>query len=289
MNSILSYPDRGKYGNRNYRGNCSGHVIADLLNYYKPKKVVEVFSGGGTGKDVCDSLGITNSVHLDLNNGWNALTDDMPTGSDFVFSHPPYWDIINYQSFNGNHPDDLSLNISYDEFITKLNQVNAKIYQSLQNGGRHAFLVGDVRKRGQYYQITKDMTFLGEIEDYFVKVQHNAHSDRKTYKGSFIPIKHEHLYVFRKTSIWNVPLKVTKTFTYSLKEVEQMTWRDLIQAALDQLGGQSDLNQLYEVIKPTKKARQNKHFREKIRQTLQVHDNFSSVQRGVWCLDIAQG
>jgi len=94
--SILSYPSRGKYGDSKYRGNCSGFVIRDLIDTFKPKKFVQVFSGGGTGKDVAREKGYANSIHLDLNNGWDAMTDAMPTSSDFVFSHPPYFDIIDY-------------------------------------------------------------------------------------------------------------------------------------------------------------------------------------------------
>ena len=41
----------------------------------------------------------------------------------------------------------ISNTMSYEEFIKKLNLVNEKIYYSLINGGRHAILVGDVRKR----------------------------------------------------------------------------------------------------------------------------------------------
>ena len=53
---------------------------------------------GGTGKDVAKELGINNSLHLDLNNGWDALENEIPSGSDFIFSHPPYWSIINYEN-----------------------------------------------------------------------------------------------------------------------------------------------------------------------------------------------
>ena len=31
MNSVISYPDRGQYGRNEYRGNCSGYVIKDLI------------------------------------------------------------------------------------------------------------------------------------------------------------------------------------------------------------------------------------------------------------------
>lgn len=87
QSSILSYQDRGKWGKSSYRGNVSGHVTKDLLETYQPKKFVEVFSGGGTGQDVATDLGIENSVHLDLLTGWDALKDEIPVQSDFVFSH----------------------------------------------------------------------------------------------------------------------------------------------------------------------------------------------------------
>ena len=106
MKSVISYLERGNYGNSKYRGNCSGNVIKDLLNHFyptfKPKQFIKIFSGGGTGKDVAKELNITNSLHLDLNNGWDALMDEIPSGADFIFSHPPYWDII-LMKHKGNH------------------------------------------------------------------------------------------------------------------------------------------------------------------------------------------
>lgn len=41
--SILSYPHRGHWGDNTYRGNCSGHVIKDLLDTYHPDNFIEVF------------------------------------------------------------------------------------------------------------------------------------------------------------------------------------------------------------------------------------------------------
>lgn len=287
MQSIISYENRGKWGKSSYRGNCSGHVIKDLLTNFKPKKFVEVFSGSGTGQEVAQDLGYQNSLHLDLNNGWNALTDDIPSGSDFVFSHPPYWDIISYQKYNGQHEDDLSLNMSYDDFIRKLDRVNAKIYQSLINGGRHAFLVGDVRKKGKYYSIIKDMAWIGDIESHIIKAQHNTVSGRKNYNGSFIPIVHEHLLIFKKNQVWAVPVKMTYSKEFDLRHFENMTWRDLIQGCLEWLGGQAELSEIYELIAESKKAKNNQHFKEKVRQTLQINENFNSVSRGKWALNIA--
>lgn len=290
MKSIVSYPNRGKWGNSKYRGNCSGHVLNDLLQHFypnsSPKKFIEVFSGGGTGEDVCSDLGIKNSVHLDLNNGWNALVNEMPFGSDFVYSHPPYWDIIRYEfQRNYYHPDDLSNVMSYEEFIKKLDQINAKIYSSLLNGGRHALLVGDVRKKGKYYSIIKDMTWFGDLESHIIKAQHNCLSDNKQYRtNSFIPIVHEHLLVFKKNQVWAVGLKRTVTQTFDLRQFKKITWRDLVQGAIQFLGGQASLKEVYEVIEGSKKTFKNNHWKEKIRQTLQQHDNFTPVDRGVWRL-----
>jgi len=288
MQTILSYENRGKWGNASYRGNCSGYIIKDLLEFFNPIKFVEIFSGSGTGEEISKELGYKNSVHLDLNNGWNALIDEIPTGSDFVFSHPPYWDIIQYSKINERiNKDDLSNKMSYEEFIKKLDKVNSKIYQSLLNGGRHAFLVGDIRKKGKYYSIIKDMAWIGDLEVHIIKQQHNTMSNRKQYAGKFVSINHEHLLIFKKNAIWNVPIKLTSTQTFNLKAFENMTWRDLIQGALEYLGGESNLNNIYSIIQDSKKVKKNKHWKEKVRQTLQINNNFQPVHRGVWKLSIA--
>lgn len=44
--------------------NCSGYVIKDLLDFYKPSKFIEVFSGSGTGKEVALDLGISKTVFI---------------------------------------------------------------------------------------------------------------------------------------------------------------------------------------------------------------------------------
>lgn len=207
MNSILSYPFRGPYGDSNYRGNCSGYLIRDILNYYKPKYFLECFAGSGTGLDVARELGYTNSIHLDLNDrfgNFNLLKDELPKGVDLVFSHPPYWNIIKYSGKNNvwgeiPHKDDISHINNYDEFIEKLDIINQRIYKSIKPGGRHVILIGDVRKNGKYYSLIKDMTWYGALEAHLIKVQHNTKGQYKRYANyNFIPIVHEHVLVFRK-------------------------------------------------------------------------------------------
>lgn len=291
MQSVISYSNRGNFGNSKYRGNCSGNVIKDLIQHFypnsKPKKFVEVFSGGGTGKDVANELQITNSVHLDLNNGWDALTDEIPTGSDFIFSHPPYWDIISYEKQRNSYSkNDLSNEMPYQEFIKKLNIVNEKIYHSLVYGGRHALLIGDVRKQGKYYSILKDMTWFGDLESHIIKIQYNCMSDNKNYSNNnFIPIKHEHLLVFKKNRIWLFDEKITNTIQINIMEVTNITWRDLIQATIQYLKNKATIDDIYDILVNSKKAKNNNHVREKIRQTLNNNPNFKKIENE-WVLCI---
>ncbi len=205
MKSILSYPVRGKWGKSDYRGNCSGYVILDLLKFYKPQKFLEVFAGGGTGYEVAKELGFTNSVHLDLNpqwGGWNALKDEVPLNTDLIFSHPPYFDMVVYsgQVWGEAHDDDLSRALSYQDYIDKLDRVNIKLMNSLRVGGRLAILIGDYRRNAKYYSIIKDMNYPGTLESHIIKIQHNVTSGRHHYRGRFVPIVHEHLLIFRKTT-----------------------------------------------------------------------------------------
>src|SRR5688572_18229614 len=58
LSSIHATPGRGAYGSASYRGNCSGILVRDLLQYHQPKRVLDPMAGGGTCADVCRELGI---------------------------------------------------------------------------------------------------------------------------------------------------------------------------------------------------------------------------------------
>ena len=213
--------------------------------------------------------------------------DEIPSGADFVFSHPPYWDIISYQEQrNDIAKNDLSNQMSYEEFIEKLNLVNEKIYNSLIVNGRHSILIGDVRKQGKYYSIIKDMTWFGDLESHIIKIQYNCLSDKKIYpNNNFIPIKHEHLLVFKKNKIWIFNVKVTNSFKENIINSENITWRDLIQATIQYLKGEATIGEIYNILKKSKKAQNNNFVREKISQTLNNNSNFQKIENK-WILCI---
>ena len=290
LTSVVSYPDRGRWGSPAYRGNCSGYLIRDLLTHYGPDSFLEIFAGGGTGCDVARDLGYPDSVHLDLNpawGGWNAVRDEIPEGAELVFAHPPYHSIVPYSGAvwgDAPHPDDLSRCRSYEEFCARLNIVHAKVFSSLRRGGRLAVLVGDIRRGGEFYSLQRDLTWFGSPEAVIIKVQHHTASGRRSYPGRFISIQHETLLVFRKDNWWIVPARRVAAQQHDLRQSLRPTWRDLVQAALGDLGGEAALAQLYEALSGTAHAARNPHWREKIRQVLQLGAEFEPLGGGRWRL-----
>ena len=97
--SILSFPDRGPWGNPGYRGNCSGYVYREIFEVLHPRVFTDPMVGGGTSVEVAREMGI--EAHgLDLHSGFNILKqrilDAVGKPSDLVLSHPPYHNIVVY-------------------------------------------------------------------------------------------------------------------------------------------------------------------------------------------------
>jgi hypothetical protein len=96
LTSIHGTPGRGDYGDASYRGNCSGLLIKDLLQFYDPRRVADSCEGSGTCRDVCQELGI-DYFGGDLKRGFDATdpTCFQNVGTfDFIWFHPPYWKMV---------------------------------------------------------------------------------------------------------------------------------------------------------------------------------------------------
>ena len=102
MCSVVSYPDRGPWGDSRYRGNCSGHLVKDLILRFGCQSVFDPSEGGGTVRDVVTGINqyLKKDIEYegrDLRQGWNLMTSPLPDKQyDLVWYHPPYWDIIRY-------------------------------------------------------------------------------------------------------------------------------------------------------------------------------------------------
>lgn len=204
--SVVSYPDRGPWGDSRYRGNCSGHLIKDLILRFSAKSVFDPAQGSGTAKDVVTGI----NQHLkkeidyegrDLKQGWDIQTGQLPEKEfDLVWYHPPYWDIIRYS----DNPKDLSNSSTLENFERRLNQSTEKLFEAVRPGGIMAVLIGDKRRSGNYYVLMRTLLInpnIGQLKAIIIKVQHNCKSDRMFYNSEnpfLIPIKHEYCLIFQK-------------------------------------------------------------------------------------------
>lgn len=286
--SIVTYLDRGPYGNNKYRGNCTGYLVKQLIEFFQSTKVFDPMCGSGTTGDVCLELG-TDFLQLDLNpkfGGFDALNDEIPESSDMIFFHPPYHNIINYSGiYYPEDKRDLSRCPTYEDFIHKIDMIQEKLLYSLKRGGRLVILVGDIKKQGKLYSIQKDLKWFGSPEYCLIKRQVNTWSSRVNYTGSrFIPLEHEYILIFKKDDCYVVPQKVLVQTSLDIRKNQNATWKDLIYSTLQKLGGKAELEIIYSEMKDFKKCEANHFWKEKIRQVLQIHKDFVRINKGEYAI-----
>jgi hypothetical protein len=202
LTSLHVTPGRGNYGDANYRGNCSGLLIRDLLRYYQPRTVLDPMTGGGTCRDVCNELGIR-CRSFDLRTGLDASDREAYPALemfDFVWLHPPYWKMIRYS----DDPKCLSNSPSLEVFFDRLQSVLRNCLNCLAPGGRLAILMGDFRHKGCYLGLPF-RTFNCAVElglwldaPEIIRPQHGATSSGKEYDFAFIPRLHDVCLVFKR-------------------------------------------------------------------------------------------
>jgi hypothetical protein len=59
--SILSFPDRGPWGNSQYRGNCSGYVYKRTFEHLRPRVFADPMVGSGTSVEVARDFWISDA------------------------------------------------------------------------------------------------------------------------------------------------------------------------------------------------------------------------------------
>lgn len=296
LTSIVSYPERGEGGNNRYRGNCSPKLIEDLIAFFKPEEICDYMCGSGTTKAAADRLGIRSRLY-DLHSGFDIMNCEIKERPEFIFWHPPYWDIIKYSDVMykaadvekqyGYNPKlyDLSRIQDWDDFVKAMNYAMMKQFSALEKGGRMAVLMGDIKKKGKLYSMISEIIKPGTLENILIKAQHNCFSDSVQYSGSFIPILHEYVLIVRKDAPLVFPILQTQNTSIDVRDMPNATWKDIVASVLETCDFEASLSVLYEKIAPYKKAKESKFWKEKVRQTLQVYTNyFHSPARGVWQL-----
>ena len=299
--TVLSFPDRGPWGDSKYRGNCSGWYQAFLIWKYKVKKFAELFAGSGTGYDVAKDMEI-NYIGADLNPlavrpgiiCVNAVTDPVPVevaNADFVFMHPPYGAEIKIPYAGSMYPDPTGIlsksdlgQMPWDKFMVSLNQIVMRYFSAMEGGARMGILMGDVRRKGLHSMLT-DIVKPGELEQVIIKMQHNTCSGGRSYSSkNFVPIVHEYILVLKKTFPYILDFQVPLKKKLDVRDSNSATWRDVVFAVLKKLGKNASLASIYSEIEGHAKAEKNPHWRDKVRQVLQMYPDFVSESRGIWSL-----
>lgn len=295
--SVISFPDRGPWGDSKWRGNASGHVYRTLFEQLSPKVFVDPMVGSGTSVEVAREMNI--EAHgLDLHEGFNCVTMDILTKvgkhADLIVSHPPYHGLLKYSGPGGMwgdkpDPGDLSHCADDAEFHEKMQAVLLNQRRATRHGGHYGTLIGDWRRGSVYSCYMAEMIARmpsNELAAVIVKMQHNCVSDRKSYGRMKYPkIVHEYLLLWEKRSVSAVVL-----LSGLVKEQAQRvtgTWKNIVRCVLQGLGGKAPLDKLYAAIAAAAPERlaTNNFWKEKVRQVLQTHeDTFRNEDRGVWAL-----
>lgn len=297
MQSIVSYKDRGIGGNNRYRGNCSPRLIEDLIDFYKVKNISDYMCGSGTTKDVADRKNIKANIY-DLNQGFDLLNMDVPERNEFIFWHPPYHNMIRYADniYASSEIEkkygicanevDLSQCRNWEDFIKKLNACMIKQFASLEKGGYMAVLMGDLKKKGKLYSMLLEIAKPGIIENIIIKAQHNCMSDKYQYaKENFIRIQHEYVLLLKKADDLIYPVQFAVNRITDIRNLESVTWKDVIADVIEKSGGKIDLHGIYQQVSGYKKAEKNNHVKEKVRQTLYAYKKIFFFENGLWCLN----
>ena len=230
-NTVWSFPDRGKWATHDakYRGNWSPYIPRNLILRYSQEGdlVLDQFAGGGTtlveakllnrnilGVDVnpdalarcrekCD-FDRENCGTVYIKQGDARSLDFVPDDSvDFICTHPPYANIIQYSESIEN---DLS-HLKVPQFLEEMKKVASESYRVLKSGKFCAILMGDTRQKGhmipmsfEVMNIFQDAGF--KLKEIIIKEQHNCKATgywkTNSIKYNFLLIAHEYLFVFHK-------------------------------------------------------------------------------------------
>jgi len=294
--SVLSFAERGPWGDAKWRGNCSGFVYQALFQQLRPSVFVDPMCGSGTSIEVAREMRIK-AYGLDLHSGFNILRDSILHAvgepADLVLSHPPYGDIIIYSGevWGKAHADDLSRCTSEEDFHEKLHIALLNQRDATKPGGYYGTIIGDKRKNGAYVSYQAEAIARmpsNELAGVLIKQQHNVMSDSRTYRGMKLPrLMHEYIL------LWRRPETIT-SFLSDLSAMAQQqsarltsTWKALVRTVLVSLGGQASLSAIYEKVAQNAPERlaTNPNWQAKVRQVLNQNEAFfAPVDRGVWAL-----
>ena len=76
--------------------------------------------------------------------------------------------------------------------------------------------------------------------------------------------------VIKKPSGYELSIVIPRRYTMDIRDSKMATWKDVVMAAVRNLGGIQKNNDIYLEIENHEKAARNPNWKAKVRQTLQV-------------------
>ena len=76
--------------------------------------------------------------------------------------------------------------------------------------------------------------------------------------------------------------QIARNVKMDIRDSKSVTWKDIVSAAMQSLKGKASLEQIYAEIDGHERCRQNPHWKDKVRQVLQMYPQFKNCERGVW-------
>jgi len=229
--SIWSFKERGNWATHkgDYRGNCTPQVPRNLiLKYTKENDIVlDPFCGSGTTLIECKLLN-RKGIGIDVNENAlklaksrlefdyktiyepklikansTKLQNIIPENKiDFIFTHPPYADIIKYSK---DIKDDIS-RLDLQEFLNQMNLFSKECYRVLKKDKICSILIGDIRKNKNviplgFYIMNIFIQTGFTLKEIIIKEQHNCKmTDYWENKNmDFYLLAHEYIFIFQKT------------------------------------------------------------------------------------------
>jgi len=232
ITTVWSFPERGAWATHkgDFPGNWAPQIPRNLILRYTKEGdlVLDPMAGSGTTLIECKLLN-RNAIGCDINPEHVKITksrlDFEGSGADikvdvgdarklskvkdesidFIATHPPYANIIEYSE--GKIEGDLSNISKIDKFCDEIEVTAKEFYRVLKTGKYCAILIGSTRKKGMFIPIPHMVLdrFLKagfKLKEEIIKEQHNCSSTpywkNQSKKFNFLLIMHESLFVFKK-------------------------------------------------------------------------------------------
>ncbi|MHA1758269.1 MAG: DNA methyltransferase [Promethearchaeota archaeon] len=197
-----------------YPGRIPGQIYANFYYYFSKKgdKILDLFSGSGTGIDVGLLMNRT-AIGVDLNPTRNdilkfdLLKDPNPFENNFfqaIFCDPPYYN-MNSNLYSNKNTDLANLNL--DQFIQSLSIIVRKFYRSIKKNGYLAIIISNKKERGKLIDLE---LIINEIFSKYLELTHKIiipyHQTKYqklnieySFKNrKFLLIGHRTLFIFKK-------------------------------------------------------------------------------------------